>query len=150
MHVIARRGDLGASDRRAGWRCLAGLELAGPVDGHVGAILIAIWARALMLDAGKVLLDSEMDHPVVREIREAIEAYPPWSASTRIADLHVWRVGRSQFAVIVGLVTHDTGISPADVRAQLAQHELAHVSVEINYARAPAAESTPAASPVKV
>lgn len=152
MHVIADAATSVLAIAALAGGAWLGWNWLDPLMGIVGAILIAIWARALMLDAGKVLLDSEMDHPVVREIREAIEAYPPWSASTRIADLHVWRVGRSRFAVIVGLVTHDTGISPADVRAQLAQHEeLAHVSVEINYCPcASGEESTPAASPVKV
>jgi Co/Zn/Cd efflux system component len=89
-----------------------------------------------MRESGRVLLDCEMDHPVTGEIREAIETHPIWSSTTKIADLHVWRVGKSRFAVILGLVTHDTGLGPEDVREVLAQHEeLAHVSVEINYCR---------------
>jgi len=105
-----------------------------PAMGIVGAALISVWAWALIRDSGRILLDCEMDRPVVDEIREAIEGNADWSATTRIADLHVWRVGKDSFAVILGLVTHDAGLKPESVRAALAQHaELAHVSVEINY-----------------
>ncbi len=105
-----------------------------PLMGIVGAALISIWAWGLARDAGRILLDCEMDHPVVDEVREAIEAHPAWSATTKIADLHVWRVGKGSFAVILGLVTHDPGLRPEAVRAELARHaELIHVSVEINY-----------------
>lgn len=105
-----------------------------PTMGIVGAIMISVWAVGLLRDTGRVLLDCEMDHPVVAEVREAIDEHPTWSTHTRIADLHVWRVGKSRFAVILGLVTHDAGLKPEDVRAVLAQHEeLVHVSVEINY-----------------
>ena len=111
-----------------------GWQWLDPAMGIVGAILISVWAVRLMGDSARVLLDCEMDHPVVAEVREAIEQHPTWATNTRIADLHVWRVGKSRFAVIVGLVTHDAELNPAGVRAVLAQHEeLVHVSVEINY-----------------
>lgn len=105
-----------------------------PLMGIVGAVLISVWAWGLARAAGRVLLDCEMDHPVVAEVREAIEAHPQWAATTKIADLHVWRVGKGNFAVILGLVTHDPGLRPEAVRGELARHaELVHVSVEINY-----------------
>ena len=111
-----------------------GWQWLDPAMGIVGAILISAWAVRLMGDSARILLDCEMDHPVVAEVREAIEQHPTWATNTRIADLHVWRVGKSRFAVIVGLVTHDAELNPAGVRAVLAQHEeLVHVSVEINY-----------------
>lgn len=110
-----------------------GLNWLDPLMGIVGAVLVAIWAWALLRDTTKILLDCEMDHPVVQEIREAVERHPQWSATTRVCDLHVWRVGKGRFAAIVGLVTHDPELSSASVRAELAQHEeLVHVSVEIN------------------
>lgn len=63
-----------------------------PVTGLVGALLVALWARGLLRDTGRVLLDAEMDAPVVEEIR-AVVAQLPVPAS--ITDLHVWRVGRT-------------------------------------------------------
>ena len=98
-----------------------------PMMGLVGAGVILVWSRGLLRDTGRVLLDREMDHPVVAEIREALEAEP----GTRITDLHVWRVGRAAFACVV-CVSADGPLTPDEVRARLAVHEeLVHVTVEI-------------------
>ena len=98
-----------------------------PVMGIVGAVLVAIWARQLLLDSGKILLDREMDHPVVDEVRAAIE-----TGDTRVTDLHVWRVGKRAYACAVSVVTHDATLAPQRIREQLAQHdEIVHVTAEI-------------------
>ncbi|KQV91576.1 CDF family Co(II)/Ni(II) efflux transporter DmeF [Rhizobacter sp. Root1221] len=102
-----------------------------PVVGMAGAVVIGVWAVGLLRQSAVVLLDREMDHPVAAEIREAIEA----DGDARVTDLHVWRVGRAQFAAIVSLVA-DAPLAPADYRARLAVHdELVHVSVEVNRCR---------------
>jgi len=102
-----------------------------PVMGIAGAALVARWAWGLLRDSGRVLLDREMDHPLARSIEEAVAALDP-TKSTRIADLHLWRVGKARFACILSLVTHDAGLTPARVKAELSTHEeLAHVTVEI-------------------
>ncbi|HXM81661.1 MAG TPA: CDF family Co(II)/Ni(II) efflux transporter DmeF [Burkholderiales bacterium] len=103
-----------------------------PVMGIVGAILVARWAWGLLRDTSRVLLDREMDHPVTAEIREVIAALDQTKA-TRIADLHLWRVGKARFACILSLVTHDPDMTPAFVKSGLSKHEeLAHVTVEIH------------------
>ena len=43
--------------------------------GIVGSILVAKWALSLMQETGKTLLDAEMDHHVVDEIREVLADY---------------------------------------------------------------------------
>jgi cation diffusion facilitator family transporter len=43
-----------------------------PLMGIVGAVLVGIWARGLLRDTSRVLLDSEMDHPLTEEIRAAV------------------------------------------------------------------------------
>jgi cation diffusion facilitator family transporter len=102
-----------------------------PVMGLVGAALVARWAWGLLRDAGRVLLDREMDHPVADEIREVVEGLDE-AGETRIADLHLWRVAKSRYACILSLVTHDPGMTPARVKRGLSVHEeLAHVTVEI-------------------
>ncbi|CAN7614864.1 CDF family Co(II)/Ni(II) efflux transporter DmeF [Rhizobacter sp. LjRoot28] len=99
-----------------------------PAVGIMGAVVIAVWSVGLLRQSSAVLLDREMDHPVAAEIREAIES----DGDARVADLHVWRVGRAQFAAVVSLVA-DAPLAPADYRARLAVHEeLVHVSVEVN------------------
>jgi Co/Zn/Cd efflux system component len=74
-----------------------------------------------------------MDHPVVDEVREVLAEFQHGEDGTRVTDLHVWRVGREQFACIASLVTHDATLTPQRVRQALSIHEeLAHVSVEIS------------------
>ena len=100
-----------------------------PVMGLVGAVLVAVWARGLLADTGKVLLDREMDHPVVEEIREAIETSP----HTRVTDLHVWRVGKQVFSCALTVVTQEPDLTPDMVRERLSVHEeIVHSTIEIH------------------
>lgn len=72
LHVIADAATsvLAIIALVGGW--LYGWFWLDPVMGIVGAILVAIWAKSLLIETGKVLLDREMDHPIVDEIREVI------------------------------------------------------------------------------
>jgi cation diffusion facilitator family transporter len=100
-----------------------------PVMGIVGAVLVALWAKGLLLETGKVLLDREMDHPVVAEIKEVVE----FDGQSQVADLHVWRVGKKVYACAVTLVTRDRALTPALVRERLAVHEeIIHSTIEIH------------------
>jgi cation diffusion facilitator family transporter len=108
---------------------LWGANWLDPVMGLVGAVLVSVWAYGLLRDTGRVLLDAEMNVPVVEEIREVIAASP---VKARICDLHVWRVGKGKFACILSLAT-DNDVSPEYFKKQLSIHEeLMHISVEIN------------------
>lgn len=109
-----------------------GANWLDPVMGIVGACLVAIWAYGLLRDTGRVLLDAEMNVPVVAEIREVIDASP---IKADITDLHVWRVGKGKYACILSLAVTDAA-EPDDFRRQLSIHEeLVHVTVEINLRR---------------
>lgn len=100
-----------------------------PVMGLVGAVLVAVWAKGLLRDTGRVLLDAEMDAPVVEEIREVVAQLP---VPATITDLHVWRVGKDQYACILSLASR-LPLEADSVRQALAVHEeLAHVTVEVN------------------
>jgi cation diffusion facilitator family transporter len=103
-----------------------------PVMGMVGAVLVAVWAKGLIVDTGKVLLDREMDHPVVDEIREVVEKATD-SGETRITDLHVWRVGKAVYSCALTVVTHDSTLTPDVVRERLSVHEeIVHSTIEIH------------------
>ncbi len=106
-----------------------GAKWLDPVMGIAGAILVTAWAWGLLRASGKVLLDAEMDAPVVAEIREVIAGDPQ---RAQISDLHVWRVGKGKYACELALVTSaDAG--PAHWREALSVHEeLVHVTVEVN------------------
>jgi len=111
-----------------------------PVMGLVGAALVSIWAYGLLRDTSRVLIDAEMDRPVVAEVREAVATLP---VAAEIADLHVWRVGRAKYACILSLVAI-APLEPEAVRQALsAQEELVHITVEINH-RSPAPGAAPA------
>jgi Co/Zn/Cd efflux system component len=108
---------------------LWGASWLDPVMGIVGAGLVAVWAYSLLRDSGRVLLDAEMNAPVVAEIREVILTSP---ISAHISDLHVWRVGKGKYACILSLVTKDD-VDPDYFKRQLSIHEeLIHLSVEVN------------------
>jgi cation diffusion facilitator family transporter len=107
---------------------LYGAAWLDPVMGVVGAVLVARWAIGLMRESGRILLDAEMDAPVVEEIRDVIRTDIP---TARITDLHVWRVARGSYACILA-VCAPRGITADDVRECLAVHgELVHVTVEV-------------------
>jgi len=131
VHVLADAATsvLAILALAGGW--LLGRGWLDPVMGIVGAALVGTWALGLLRQTGVVLLDREMDHHVVAEIREVVEDLQ--AADTEIADLHVWRVGKEKFACIVSLVTHDPHLTPAVIKQALSIHEeLVHVTVEIH------------------
>jgi cation diffusion facilitator family transporter len=132
IHVLtdAATSVLAIAALAGGW--LWGWGWLDPVMGLAGAAVVAVWAWGLLKQTSQVLLDREMDHPVVDEIREAVETRDD-PKGTHIADLHVWRVGRQAYACAMTLVTHDPQLTPERVRRQLAQHEeIVHTTVEIH------------------
>lgn len=138
LHVIADAATsvLAIVALVGGW--IYGWSWLDPLMGIVGAALVAIWAKGLIVETGKVLLDREMDHPVVSEIREAVET--PDAGDTRITDLHVWRVGKMRYACALTVVTHDATLTSDAVRERLAAHEeIVHSTIEIHHCHDPAA-----------
>lgn len=98
--------------------------------GLVGAVVIAHWSVGLMRRSGRVLLDAEDTGPLVDRVRDLLEASP----QTRVADLHVWRVGMNAYACIATVVTK-ADLPPEWFKQTLAQvPEIRHVTVEVNHA----------------
>lgn len=108
-----------------------GADWLDPIMGCVGAVLILIWAYGLLRDTSRVLLDAEMDAPVVAEIYEVIEASP---IKATLSDLHVWRVGKGKYACILCLHVKEE-VTPHYFKEQLSIHEeLVHITIELNKA----------------
>jgi len=108
---------------------LFGAAWLDPAMGIAGAVLVAVWAQGLLRDSGKVLLDAEMDSPLVTEVRAVIEQ---GAVPARITDLHVWRVGRAKYACVVGVATVADVDGEYFRRALCVHEELAHVTVEVD------------------
>jgi len=133
VHVIADAATsvLAIVALAGGW--MYGWSWLDPVMGIVGATLVAIWAKNLITETGKVLLDREMDHPVVEEIREAVET-STHAGDTQITDLHVWRVGKRSYSCALSVITRDETLTSTRIREQLSQHEeIVHTTIEIHH-----------------
>lgn len=133
IHVLtdALTSVLAIAALAGGW--FYGWDWLDPACGLVGAVLVGLWAKKLIIQTGRVLLDREMDHPVVEEIREVIAGLPA-AGQSQLTDLHVWRVGTGAYACALSLLTHDTELTPLQVRERLGVHaEIVHATVEIHH-----------------
>lgn len=131
LHVVADAATslLAIAALAGGW--MFGWSWLDPAIGIAGALLVAAWARNLLVQTGKVLLDREMDHPVVDEIRAAVET---GAGQNRVVDLHVWRVGQQAYCCALSLLTRDRNLTPARVREWITVHEeVMHTTIEIHY-----------------
>lgn len=97
-----------------------------PMMGIVGALVICLWAHALVRDTGRILLDMTPDSGLLDRIRRRLEA-----DGDRIADLHLWRLGPGHLGAILTIVTprpRDSGF----YRSLLKRFpSLSHVTVEV-------------------
>lgn len=132
VHVIADAATSVLAIVALGGGWIYGWAWLDPAMGIIGAVLVALWSKNLIAQTGKVLLDREMDAPVVNEIRSAVESGLEGD-ETRIADLHVWRVGKRAYACALSVVTHDTSLTAAEVRQRLKPHdEIVHATIEVH------------------
>lgn len=100
-----------------------------PLMGVVGAVLVAVWAFGLIRDTGRILLDAEMNAPVVAEIQNVVRKLP---IAATITDLHVGRVGKGKFSCILAVSVNES-VEPAYFKEALSVHEeLVHITVEVN------------------
>ncbi|WP_314019784.1 CDF family Co(II)/Ni(II) efflux transporter DmeF [Stutzerimonas degradans] len=99
-----------------------------PLMGVIGALVILVWAKGLLVETAKALLDREMDDPLVRRVRRQLEAVP----DTEVTDLHLWRVGRAQYSCILSVVTHQNYSADDYKRALQDLPQLVHVTAEVN------------------
>lgn len=113
--------------RYLGWAFL------DPVMGIVGGVLISRWAYQLLKTTALILLDGGVADAVKARIRGLIEG----DNESRVTDLHLWRVGSKDMALIVSVVT-GTGRSAEEYRARLQElPDVAHVSIEVHFCEDP-------------
>jgi cation diffusion facilitator family transporter len=97
-----------------------------PLAGIIGACVIASWSYGLIRDTGAILLDRIPDKRLAQSLRTTIE-----SDGSRLADLHLWRLGPGHLGAIVSVCPQ--GARSADYyRARLARYPaLSHVTIEV-------------------
>ena len=104
------------------------LNWLDPAAGILGAFLIMRWSVALLRDTSGILLEREMDSPLVEAIRSRMEE----DGQTRVSDMHLWKVAQDKYACIVSLVTsRDCPLLEFKARLQDFS-ELVHVTIELN------------------
>ena len=109
------------SGRYLGWAFL------DPVMGVVGGLLISRWAYGLINDTGLILLDGELDPEIRKQAVALIES----DEESKIADLHVWRLGSKEVSILATVVTGE-GRQPEEYQARLEDlPNVAHVNVEV-------------------
>jgi len=97
-----------------------------PLAGIIGACVIASWSYGLIRDTGAILLDRIPDRRLAEDLRRTIE-----SDGSRLADLHLWRLGPGHLGAIVSVCPKEP--CTADYyRAKLARYPaLSHLTIEI-------------------
>ena len=96
-----------------------GASWLDPLMGIIGAVLVGVWAKGLLRDCARVLLDAEMDNPLTERIARTLTGA---AMPVKVQDLHLWRVANDKYACIVALqVASPTVTTPppvADVPAK--------------------------------
>lgn len=105
-----------------------GADWLDPFMGIVGSILVFIWAVGLIRQSGKILLDANMNEPIVDEIIEVIDNL---DIKTKIEDLHVWQVGKGKYSCILSLQTDEDVTSEYFKKALSVHEEIVHINVEL-------------------
>lgn len=98
-----------------------------PVMGVLGAVLVIRWARGLLLQSGRVLLDRQAPLAIRQRVAEALAE----GGKNRIYDLHVWEIGPGYYAVEAAIETGDPR-DPDYYRTRLpADLGLKHTNIEV-------------------
>jgi cation diffusion facilitator family transporter len=99
-----------------------------PVMGIVGSILVFIWAIGLIKQSAKILLDAEMDDPIVEEVIESINDI---DKNIQINDLHIWKVGKGKYSCILSISVEENEININEIKKHLAKDKkLVHITIE--------------------
>ena len=107
---------------------LWGVIWLDPIMGIIGSILVFIWAIGIVKQSGKILLDAEMDEPIVEEVIEVINSL---KQNIIIEDLHIFRVGKGKFSCILTL-NSNSNIDINHIKKELSIHdELVHIIIEL-------------------
>ena len=106
---------------------LFNLGFLDPFIGILSSILIFRWSYLLLRDTSSILLDKDNNQELIKKIKNSIEN----DDDSRIADIHLWRVGQDKYSCILSIVAHKPKTLNQYKADLQAIHGLAHISVEI-------------------
>ena len=139
LHVLADALTSVLALVALGFGLFLGWAFLDPVMGIAGALLVGRWAWGLAKESARVLLDAEDQGDTAARIKKAIEG----DDDTRLADLHLWRVGPAGRACVLSLVTHKP--RPVDYYKRLLAGVpgIAHLTVEVNLCQGTSCGASP-------
>ncbi len=106
---------------------LYGATWLDPVMGIVGSVLVFVWGLKLIRQSATILLDANMNDPIVSEVIDIVNSC---DEPLRITDLHLWRVGKGKYGCMITL-QGDAGIDMEKIREKLGGHEkIVHLTIE--------------------
>jgi Co/Zn/Cd efflux system component len=96
--------------------------------GIVGALVITRWSLSLLKETCPILLDENIEESKKSLIKATVES----DSDNRICDLHLWKVGPTDYAAIISIVTHFP--KPLEHYKALLKdiHDLSHLTIEVN------------------
>ena len=105
----------------------AGWNFLDPISAFVGGVMILVWSVGLCRESARELLNVVASTELVHTIQQRVEALD----DARVADLHVWELGRGKIGCIVSV--HAATPRPvAEYReAILAVAPIDHLTVEV-------------------
>ncbi|MFN3814476.1 MAG: cation diffusion facilitator family transporter [Aquificaceae bacterium] len=100
-----------------------------PLSGIVGFFVILSWTYGLIKDTSGILLDREMEAPIVQKLIKRIES----DMTSRVYDIHLIRVHHDSYACILGIMTSEE-YSVEDYLKRIEEvGNIAHVTIEVRY-----------------
>jgi cation diffusion facilitator family transporter len=105
-----------------------GLGFMDPLMGIVGAVIITRWSLRLVKESAPILLDESIEPAYLEEVKSVIEK----DKDNKISDIHIWKIGANDYAVILSLITHEP--QPSQYYRDLLQpfKKLSHITVEVH------------------
>jgi cation diffusion facilitator family transporter len=127
LHVIADAMTSVLAIIALGFAKFFGWNWLDPVIGIVGALLISRWSYGLLTETSAILLDHTMDTKRLLAIKTAVES----DSDNRVSDIHIWKVGPVDYAVMISIVTHFP--KHPDIYKKLLSNygELSHITIEV-------------------
>jgi cation diffusion facilitator family transporter len=109
-----------------GWRWL------DAATALVGAVLIIVWSVGLIRESVRPLLDLDPDPKNRDAVRAALENV----GQTRVADLHLWRLGHGRLVCVVSVEAREPSSLDEYQQAVMAAAPISHLTIEIRRAHA--------------